>query len=154
MLLDATLAASHYVAIVLLVGCLAAEAVLCKPDYVSAATIRRLRLYDLLYFVCAILVLATGLARLIWGPWGAVYFMARTFFWAKGAAFLLIRLLSIPPTLAFMRWRKRLKTDETALPAADEVLRARRWILWEAHVLILLPVFAAMMGRGLGQMGS
>jgi putative membrane protein len=154
MLLDAMLAALHYLAIILLVAFLAAEAVLCKPEYMSAATVRRLGVYDLLYFASAMVVLASGLARLVWGPWGAAYFANSIYFWAKVAAFALIALLSIAPTLAFMRWRRRLKFDASALPAADEVARARRWVMWEAHVLILPPVFAAMMGRGLGQLGS
>ena len=49
-----------------------------------------------------------------------------------------------------MRWRKRVKQDANALPAADEVTRVRRWVLREAHVLVLLPVFAAAMARRLG----
>jgi uncharacterized membrane protein len=28
----------------------------------------------------------------------------------------------------------------------------RRWVLREAHVLVLLPVFAVLMARGIGQM--
>jgi uncharacterized membrane protein len=36
MLIDATLAALHYLSIILLVAFLAAEAVLCKPEYALA----------------------------------------------------------------------------------------------------------------------
>lgn len=150
MLFDATLAALHYLSIILLVVFLSAEAVLCKPEYISAATIRRLGIYDLLYFAFAVAALATGLARVFWGAKGAAFYADNVFFWAKIATFVIIGLMSLPPTFAIMRWRKRLKQDATALPPHDEVLGARRWVLREAHGLVLLPIFAALMARGAG----
>jgi putative membrane protein len=150
MLLDATLAALHYLSIFLLIVFLTGEAVLCKPEYLNAATIRRLGMYDLLYFVFAMAVLATGLARVFFGVKGAAFYAGSVYFWAKIATFVLIALLSIPPTLAFRRWRQRLRQDAGALPTSDEVARARRWILREAHVLMLLPIFAVLMARGYG----
>ena len=149
--LDATLAALHYICIIMLVVFLSSEAVLCKPEYMSATTIRRLGKYDLLYFGFAMAALATGLARVYWGVKGAAFYSGNVFFWAKVTTFALIGLLSLPPTLAFMRWRKQFKACASAQPSADEVMTVRRWILWEAHVLILLPVFAALMARGFGR---
>lgn len=149
--LDATLAALHYLMIFLLIVFLAAEAVICKPEYMSAATVRRLGLYDLLYWGFVTGALVTGLARVFFGVKGAAFYAGSLFFWAKLATFALIGLMSIPPTLAFMRWRTRLQGDAAALPAPDEVVRVRQWVLREAHVLALLPVFAVLMARGLGQ---
>jgi putative membrane protein len=151
MLTDATLAALHYLSIFLLIVFLSAEAVLCKPEYISAATVRRLSIYDALYFGFALAVLATGLARVFFGAKNAAFYAGNVFFWAKLAAFVLIALMSIPPTLAFMRWRKRLKQSVDDLPTTDEVVRARKWVLREAHALVLLPIFAALMARGVGQ---
>lgn len=150
MITDATLAALHYLSIILLVVFLAAEAVLCKPEYLSAVTVRRLSIYDFLYFAFAMAALGTGLARVFFGVKGAAFYAGNVFFWAKIATFVLIALMSIPPTLAFMRWRKRLKQDAAVLPARDEVIRVRRWVLREAHVLVLLPIFAVLTARGIG----
>jgi putative membrane protein len=150
MLLDASLAALHYLSIFLLVVFLAAEAVLCKPEFISAAVIRRLSIYDALYFGFAMAALATGLARVFFGIKGAAFYAGNFFFWAKIATFVLIALMSLPPTFAFARWRKRLKQDAHALPAAAEVISARKWVLREAHALVLLPIFAALMARGFG----
>ncbi|MBM3340713.1 MAG: DUF2214 family protein [Betaproteobacteria bacterium] len=150
MITDTILAALHYLSIILLVVFLAGEAVLCKPEYINAATVRRLSIYDALYFAFAMAALATGLARAFWGAKGFAFYSGNIFFWLKVATFVLIGLMSSPPTLAFARWRKRLKLDASALPAADEVLRARRWVLREAHVLVLLPIFAVLMARGFG----
>ena len=151
MLLDATLAVLHYVSIFLLIVLLAAEAVVCKPEFINAAIVRRLGLYDFLYFGFAMAALATGLARVFFGVKGAAFYAGNYFFWAKIATFVLIALLSIPPTLAYARWRKRLKQDANALPAPEEVTRARKWVMREAHVLVLLPIFAVLMARGYGQ---
>ena len=151
MLTDATLAALHYLSIFLLIVFLAAEAVLCKPEYISAATVRRLGIYDALYFGFAIAVLATGLARVFFGAKNAAFYAGNVFFWAKLATFVLIALMSMPPTLAFMRWRKRIKQNVDDLPTTDEVVRVRKWVLREAHALVLLPIFAALMARGVGQ---
>lgn len=147
MLLDATLAALHYLSIILLVVFLAAETVLCKPEYINAITIRRLGIYDFLYFGFAMAALATGLARVFWGVKGAAFYVDSIFFWAKLATFVAIALLSLPPTFAYARWRKQLKQDANALPSHDEILRVRRWVLREAHVLVLLPIFAVLMAR-------
>lgn len=151
LLLDATLAALHYLSIFMLIVFLAGEAVLCKPELVRAAVVRRLGIYDLLYFGFSMAVLATGIARVFFGVKGAAFYATNVWFWAKIATFAAIGLMSIPPTLAFIRWRKRLRQDATALPANDEVIRARKWVLREAHTLVLLPIFAALMARGFGQ---
>jgi putative membrane protein len=147
MLLDATLAALHYLSIILLVVFLSAEAVLCKPEYLNAATVRRLGIYDLLYFGFAMAALATGLARMFWGVKGAAFYAGSLFFWAKIATFVVIALMSLPPTFAFARWRKQLKHNANVLPSHKEIMCVRRWVLREAHVLVLLPIFAVLMAR-------
>jgi putative membrane protein len=149
-LLDATLAALHYVLIFLLIVFLAAEAILCKPEFINAAVVRRLGIYDFLYFGFAMAALATGLARVFFGVKRAAFYANSYFFWAKIATFVLIGLMSIPPTLAFARWRKRFKQNAHALPTPEEVTRVRKWVLREAHMLVLLPIFAALMARGYG----
>lgn len=151
MVMDATLAALHYLSIIMLVVFLAAEAVLCKPEYLNAATVRRLSIYDGLYFAFAMATLATGLARAFFGVKGVAFYSGNVFFWAKVATIVLIALLSLPPTLAFARWRKQLKQNPAALPLAQEVSSVRKWVLREAHALVLLPIFAVLMARGMGQ---
>ena len=94
--------------------------------------------------------LATGLARLFFGVKGAAFYTTNYFFWAKIATFVLIALMSLPPTFAFARWRKRLAQDVNALPTSDEIMRTRKWVMREAHALVLLPIFAALMARGYG----
>jgi putative membrane protein len=51
-----------------------------------------------------------------------------------------VGLLSIPPTLAFRRWR-RAAPDEAAVGGVRRLLRL------EVGLLLLIPVFAALMAR-------
>src|SRR6478735_6373898 len=104
MLTDAFLAFFHFLAIFLLVTLLAAEAVVLRPG-MTPAIVRRLSLYDLLYFLSAMVVLATGLLRLFYGAKGVDFYLHNPWFHAKMTVFVLIALCSLPPTLAIARWR-------------------------------------------------
>ncbi len=149
MLTDALLAFFHFLAIFTLITFLAAEAVVLRPD-LTPATLRRLSLYDLLYFASAMTVLATGLLRLFYGAKGVDFIVHNPWFHAKMTVFVLIALCSLPPTLAISRWRKQARTLPDFVPTPAEIKRARRWVMIEAHVLILLPLCAVMMARGIG----
>jgi len=149
MLTDALLAFLHFTAIFALITFLAAEAVVLRPG-LTPATLRRLSTYDLLYFLCAMLVLASGLLRLFYGAKGAGFYLSNPWFHAKMTVFVVIALCSLPPTRTFSRWRKRVRSEPDFLPAAAELKSARRWVMIEAHLLILLPLCAVMMARGIG----
>lgn len=149
MLTDALLAFFHFLAIFTLITFLAAEAVVLRPE-LTPAQLRRLSLYDLLYFVSAMAVLATGLLRLFYGAKGAGFIVHNPWFHAKMTVFVLIALCSVPATMAFARWRKQARTQPDFVPAPAEIRRTRRWVMIQAHVLILLPLCAVMMARGIG----
>lgn len=149
MLTDALLAFLHFTAIFVLITLLTAEAVVLRPD-MTPATVRRLSLYDLFYFISAMLVLVTGLLRLFYGAKGADFYVHNPWFHAKMTVFVLIALCSVPPTLAFARWRKQARRLPEFVPTPAEIKKARRWVMIEAHVFILLPLCAVMMARGIG----
>jgi hypothetical protein len=52
---------------------------------------------------------------------------------------------SIPPTLAFLKWRRA-----GTLPPAEAVAKVRRYLWIEVALFALLPAFAAAMARGYG----
>ena len=149
MVQDALLAWLHYMAIFFLIVVLTAQAVLLRPN-LAPATVGRLALYDRLYLVSAIAVLLTGLARLMMGAKGMDFFMPNPWFHAKITLFVVIGLCSIPPTLAFLRWKRQAASEPGFVPADTEIRRARRWVMIESHLLILVPLCAALMARGVG----
>jgi putative membrane protein len=90
-------------------------------------------------------VLVIGFYRAIFAAKGWAYYSHNAFFWAKITTFVLISLLSIPPTVAFIRWRK-----SGLVPDDDAIRAARRYLHLELALFVLLPIFAAAMARGYG----
>ena len=108
---------------------------------------RRLALYDRVYMFSALAVLATGLLRLTLGAKGAAFYMSNPWFHAKITLFVVIGLCSIPPTLSFLRWQKQARQQPGFVPSESEIRRARRWVMIESHLFILLPLCAVLMAR-------
>jgi hypothetical protein len=63
----------------------------------------------------------------------------------RSVTFVVIGLLSVPPTWTFLRWRR-----DSALPTDEAVTRVRRYSWIEVLLFPLLPAFAAAMARGHG----
>lgn len=147
MLIESLLAYAHLVAILTLVVFVASEAALCRHEWINAAAVRRLARIDRIYMVAAIAVLATGVARTLWGAKGVDWYWSQPLLWAKLGLFVAIGLLSIKPTLAFIRWRRAVGAGR-GLPSDDEIRAVRRWILIQAHLLLLVPLAAVLLARG------
>lgn len=146
--LDFLLAAAHHVLVFGLFAILAIELVLVKPG-LDAATVRRLGRVDMLYGMAATLVIVVGFLRAIYGLKGWEYYSANILFWVKVGLFIAVGLLSAPPTIAFLRWNGKLKTNAADLPSPPEVKGMRKWIHMEFGLLILIPIVAAALARGM-----
>ncbi|NMM81245.1 hypothetical protein B2J86_09970 [Acidovorax sp. SRB_14] len=147
MTLEAVLASLHLVAILTLVVFLSSQAALCRTEWLNAAVVARLARLDLIYGITAVVLLATGLARVFWGIKGASWYATQPLLHLKVALFVVMVLLSIRPTLAFRRWRRALYATG-ALPAADEVARVRRLVMVQSHLLPVIAVVAVFWARG------
>ena len=147
-LTDALLAYAHFLFIILTAGMLTAELLLCRGP-LDAEQARRLARLDLMYFACAMLVLASGLARLFLGAKGSAFYLGNPVFHIKMGLFILLGVLSIPPTLRFIRWKKQLAAAPGTSIGADEVKRAARFVHLELGLLMLIPFFATLMARGI-----
>jgi putative membrane protein len=149
MVLESLLAYAHIAAILGLVVFMTSEAALCRVEWMNAAVVHRLVRVDALYLAAAIAVLATGIARTAWGMKGVGWYWTQPLLHLKLGLFVVIGLMSALPTRAFIRWRRTLN-DGGSLPSADEVKRARRWVMIEAHLLLLVPLVAVLLARGVG----
>src|SRR5690606_10484714 len=107
---DLFLAIAHHLVVFLLVGIFAAEFALLRPG-LAGPRIRQLARLDALYGGVATLVIFVGVARVIFGAMGWQYYVGNHAFWGKMAAFLIVGLLTIPPTLAIRKWSKALDAD-------------------------------------------
>ena len=149
MWLDAVLAYFHYVAIFMLFAYLVAESMIIKRP-LDAAAILRIGKVDLIFGALAVAVLITGFLRLAYGAKGADFYMQSSPFYVKVGLFLFVGMISIYPTLAFVRWRRSVEHDPSWKVPPAEQLRIRRVIFAELHLAGMIPVFAVIMSRGLG----
>jgi putative membrane protein len=146
MLTDLILAILHHLAIVTLIVLLGSEFALLRPG-LSSTDLRRLVNVDAAYGASAGLVVAVGVCRVVWGAKGPDFYLANPWFWAKMASFAAIGLLSVPPTMRLLSWRRTLKQDGAFLPPPAEVTRLRRFVHTEVALLALVVAFAAAMAR-------
>jgi putative membrane protein len=149
MLVDFLLAATHHLLVLLLVTLVAMEFALVR-DGMTERQARLVAKIDGYYGLVAVLVVIAGICRILFGANGYEYYVANTMFWLKMAAYIVMGLLSLPPTLAFLRWRRAMERAEMTDPPAAEVRAVRRWMLAEVHVLAVIAVLAAALGRGHG----
>lgn len=147
MLLESLLAYAHFMAIFSLIVFVTSEAALCRPEWLNAAVVRRLVRLDRIYAGAAVAVLLTGLARTYWGVKGMSWYWHQPLLHIMVTLFVIMGLLSIKPTLAFIRWRRQL--DATgALPGEAEIRGVRRRIMVQAHIVVIVPLAASLLARG------
>lgn len=150
MTLEAILAYLHLLAILTMVVFVTSEAALCRAAWLNAAVVERLATVDRIYGIAAVAVLATGIARTVWGAKGSAWYWGNPLLHVKLTLFVVAGLLSIVPTLRFLRWRKALRAGG-ALPSEAEIAGTRRLIMVQAHLIALIPLAAVFLARGFGR---
>jgi putative membrane protein len=80
---------------------------------------------------------------------GSAWYWSNPWLHAKLVLLVVIGLLSIQPTRLFIRWRRTLDAGG-GLPPPEQVRQARRLVMWQAHLLALVPLAAVLMARGFG----
>jgi putative membrane protein len=143
-MLDLGLAITHHVLVFGLAVMLAMELAYLRTDPVPVTRLSKL---DAGYGGIAAAVGIVGVARVIWGAKGWIAYQDNPWFWAKVATFAVIGLLSILPTIRFIRWSRALKADPTFRPLAKDVAGAATWVRLEVLLLFPLVGFAAAMAR-------
>jgi putative membrane protein len=146
---DAILAYLHFGAIFTLIWFLAKEWTLLRAGAANV-DIERLASADAGFGMSAGIVLVTGALRAVYGIKGWAFYAHNQAFHVKIGLFVLVGLISIAPTLMFLRWRKARRQDASFRVSEPEWKRARRWIMIELHLIALIPLAAVIMSRGLG----
>jgi putative membrane protein len=149
---EAIAAYLHYLSIFLLFALLTLEHQLFKRP-LDLPRARSLIRVDIAYGLSAGLVLATGIARLLWYGKGPAYYLHNSLFHAKFGLFILIALLSILPTVVFLNWRNDLRAGQVPQLSARLGTLVIMCIRLELLLLLILPLLAALMARGFGVIG-
>jgi len=123
--------------------------VLCSRE-LQPPHVRVLARIDVLYLGAAALALATGIARLLMTHKPTSFYFMNPVFYIKIALFLAIALISVMPTLQFIRWNRALKAGEGRILRDNDILTARRYILLELVLFTCIPLAGVLMARGIG----
>jgi putative membrane protein len=142
----------HYIAVWTMTGALVTEMYLLKIGSTPDA-IRILPRVDRLYGIMAAVVLITGLARVWHGGKGADYYWHNGAFHGVLGLFVLAALISIVPTIRFLRWRKALD-GSGALPADGEVRKTRILIHVQLTAIALVTLAIVLVAKGYGAHGG
>ncbi len=150
MTLEAVLAYLHLLAILTMVVFISSEAALCRVQWLNAAVVERLAKIDRVYGIAALGVIATGIARTVWGIKGTAWYWSNPLLHVKLTLVVVIAVISIFPTLTFMRWRKALRRNG-ALPDEAEIRKTRKLVMVQAHLIAIVPLVAVFLARGFGK---
>lgn len=148
MTLEILLKYTHFLCIFAIVGALVSEHLLLAPT-LPRATIKRLATIDGIYGIAALLLLGAGFT--LWFGVGkpADFYSRNWIFHLKLGLFTLVGLLSLVPTIYFLKHRKGDPTDTLTLPTH---------LIWivriELLLLAIIPLTASLMAKGIGYFGS
>jgi putative membrane protein len=150
--LSALFAFLHHAAAFALFASLVVERVLTRGE-LTVGNARRILTADLIFGVAATVVLVIGMLRLGFFEKGPAFYWHSATFIAKLAFFVIVGLLSIYPTIEFLRWRKPLREGVLPVVSAQKMETIQRVIGMELGGVMLVILFAAMMARGIGFFG-
>lgn len=133
----------HFIAIFTLVAALVTEHMLLKPE-MNRQELRKIARVDMIYGIAAVLVLIAGSLLLVKVGKPSVFYFENPLFHIKGTLFIIIALLSIYPTIFFIKHRNSLQ----------EVVKVPRKIIIfnriQLTLVFIIPIFATLMARGIG----
>ena len=145
----ALMAFLHHLFAFTLVACVVYEFIAYRKG-MTIEEARRIQRADLVYGISAGLLLIVGLLRVFLYEKGVNFYTHSPFFWVKMNAFLIVGLLSIDPTIRYLRWNKTLKENRSPEISDKEFKRTRIVLTLEVIGLAVILLSAAFMARGIG----
>jgi len=138
----------HFISIFAIVSSLVSEHLLLKKS-LTRSEVGKIARIDAVYGMAALTLLIVGLT--LWlGSFGkpSIFYSKNWIFHTKITLFLTVGILSIYPTIFFIKNRKGKQ---------DEVINIPKSIFWmlrfEILLLFIIPFFAGLMARGIGFFG-
>jgi putative membrane protein len=111
---------------------------------------RRIQRVDIAFGISAGLLLVVGLLRVFFFEKGAAFYSQSPMFWIKMGLFVIVGLLSIYPTIRFIRWNASLGEGKSPEITNEEFKRVRLFLHLELVALVLILFAAPAMARGIG----
>lgn len=139
----------HYASFIVLFTSLTIEAVLFRKN-ITESIARTIARVDAWYGLASIMVLATGFSKMFMFGKGILYYTHNYLLWGKIGLFTVVGLLSVYPTVYFLRWRKQMKNGESVAVTEKDYRLISKLILIEIFIASLIPLLAVFMARGFG----
>lgn len=146
---NSIMASLHHIAAFTVAACLVYEFVAYRQN-LTVAEARNIQRVDLAYGIAAGLVLVVGFLRVYFFEKGSNYYFANHVFWTKMALFVIVGLLSVYPTIRYIKWNPLL-AENKAPEIPEKEYNNIRILLWLEMAGLVLILFAApLMARGIG----
>lgn len=145
----ASMAFLHHLMAFTLTACLVYEFIAFRRG-LTIAEARRIQRVDLAYGISAGLLVAVGLLRVFLFEKGVNFYIHSPFFWVKMTAFALVGLLSIDPTIRYIRWNNTIRKNNAPEISENEYKRTRLLLWLEVTGIVIILFAASMMARGIG----
>jgi putative membrane protein len=137
----------HHVLAFTVVAALAIEFILIGQEF-THPTAKRLAITDAVLGAAAGLLFVVGLCRVFFFEKGAGYYFHSHAFLTKLSVFIAVALISIIPTIEFLKWRKPLKAGQLPSVSADKLRFIKKIIHGELAAVVIIVLCAAIMARG------
>jgi putative membrane protein len=148
MMLEAALAYVHLAAILSWVVFVSSTAALARIEWLNPAVVNRLVVVDRIAFMAGGAVLASGLARWWLGSKGVAWYAHQPLLWAKLVLFVVMAVAALRTRRDLREWQRRLRVAGE-LPDADAVAALRLRVMRASHLVLVLPVAAVLLARGI-----
>lgn len=149
MWLSAIAAYLHYLGFLLIFAALTVENFTLKKE-LTVDEAKKIVLADAVYGLSATVVFITGMLRVMYFGKGADYYLSNPVFYAKIILFSAIGAISLYPTVSFFSWVKNLRVGQPPTLELAKFSRISWLVKAELCGLVLLPLLAALMARGIG----
>lgn len=134
----------HFLGLVLTAGTLLAEMLLVRKK-LNGFELRRLAMLDGAYGMSVTILVAGGFLQWFMGAKPSFFYTHNPVFLLKVGLVVLIGILSIYPTVWFIKNRKTPEAQVVDVPGSVRVL-----IRLEAALVLVIPLLAVLMARGVG----
>ncbi len=149
MTLEIILRYIHFISIFTIVSSLVSEHLLLKKT-MTRGELARLARIDAVYGIAALILLTAGLTLWLGSVGKPAWFYSKNWvFHLKITLFAVVGLLSIYPTVFFLRNRKGDATETVSVPKM--VIMTLRI---ELLILFIIPLLAGLMAHGIGYFGK
>ena len=145
---NASVAYVHYLSFMLCFGALIYERISLKIDPNRQEAISMV-FADIIYGVAGIVLLVSGIYRVIKFGQGSEFYTHNPIFWIKITIFALVGSLSLYPTITYILWAIPITKGSLPNVSANLVSRLKLIINIELIGFALIPFFATLMARGI-----